>query len=144
MSSSLTQESDLFGWPPPTQTKTVLVGDLGLCGWQSLSGFLIFRVVRVDATDQVQLMTFAYSRLPELFLLCCKLLLLLYCYASPFHHHLSLPPLPLLNTLSCAISRSILQLFWSSTGSFAASSTLNLVLWCLYRAWTWGGRCAGQ
>jgi hypothetical protein len=54
----------------PTQTKTVLVGDLRLRGWQSLSSFLVFRVVRADDLDQVLLIT--YSWLPELFLLCCK------------------------------------------------------------------------
>lgn len=50
---------------------------------------------------------------PELFLLCCKLLLFLHCYASAFYH-LSLSPLPLLNTVSCAISRVIY--FWSGVG----------------------------
>jgi|SRR5450432_2579784 hypothetical protein len=112
----------------PTQSKTVLVGDLGLRGWQSLGGFPIFRVVRVDDLDQVLLITLTHSRLPELFLLCCKLFLLLHRYGSPFYHHLSLPLLQLLKTLSCAMSRSILQLFWSATGSFGAFSTLDLVL----------------
>src|SRR6266536_4222109 len=55
--------------------------------------------------------------------MCCKFFLLLHRYGSPFHHHLSLLQLP---PLSCAMSRSILQLFWSATGSFVAFSTLGL------------------
>jgi len=46
----------------PTHTTMVLVGDLGLCGWPSLGGFLTFRVVRVDANDQVQWMDFHQQR----------------------------------------------------------------------------------
>src|SRR6266536_394669 len=108
------------------------LGDFGLCGWQSLGGFLVFRVVCVDDLDQVLLIT--HSWVPELFLLCCKFFLLLHCYGSPFHHHLSLLQLPLLKTLRCAMLRSILQLFWSATGSFGAFSTLGLVRWCFDRA----------
>jgi hypothetical protein len=80
--------------------KTVLVdlGDLRLRGWQSLGGLFVFRVVRIVDLDQVLLIT--YSWLPELFLLCCKLFLLLHCYNPSFHHHLSLPLLPLLKVLS--------------------------------------------
>jgi hypothetical protein len=85
----------------------VLVGDLRLRGWQSLVGFLVFRVVRVDDLYQVLQITLTHRWLPGLFLLCCQLLLLLHRYASPFHQHLSLPLLPLLKALSCAMSRSI-------------------------------------
>lgn len=42
------------------------LGELGLRGWQSLGGFLVFRVVRVDDPYHV------HSWLPELFLLCCR------------------------------------------------------------------------
>jgi hypothetical protein len=89
----------------PTQSKTVLVdlGDLGLRGWQSLGSFLAFRVIHVDDLYQVLLITLTHGRLPELFLLPCKLLLLLHRYASPFHHHLSLPLLPPLKALNCAM-----------------------------------------
>jgi hypothetical protein len=68
-----------------TQSKTVLVdlGDLGLRGWQRLRGLLVFRVVRVVDLDQVLLIT--QSWLPELFLLCCKLFLLLHRHAPSFH-----------------------------------------------------------
>jgi hypothetical protein len=118
----------------PIQSKTVLIGDLGLYGWQSLGGFLVFRVVRIDDLDQVLLITLTYSRLPELFLLYYKLLLLLYCYASLFYYeyHLTLLLLPLLKALSWGtISISILQLFWSTTCGFAAFSILDLILGCL-------------
>jgi hypothetical protein len=69
----------------PTQSKTVLVdlGDLGLRGWQSLGGFLTVRVIHVDDFYQVLLITLTHGRLRELFLLPCKLLLLLHRYASP-------------------------------------------------------------
>jgi hypothetical protein len=100
------------------------LGDLGLRGWQSLSGFLVFRVVRVDDLDQVLLTTHTRSWLSELFLLCCKLLLPPHRDASPFHHLLlSFPLLPLLKALSWSTtSRSISQLFWSATGGFAVSN----------------------
>lgn len=66
-------------------------------------------------------MSWQGSRLPELFFLCCKLLLL-HRYAFSFHHHH----------------------YWSATGSFGAFSTLDLVLWCLDRAKTWRGECASR
>jgi hypothetical protein len=119
------------------------LGDLGLRGWQSLGGFLVFRVIRVDDLDQVLLIT--HSWVLELFILCYKLLLLLHRYGSPFHHHLSLLLLPLLKTLSCGtMSGSILQLFCSASGGFGAFSTLDLILWCLDQARTWGGRSVGR
>jgi hypothetical protein len=114
-------------------------GDLGLRGWQSIGGFLLFRVVRIDNLDQVLLITHSY--IAELFLLYCKLFLLLHYYGSPFYYHSSLLQLPLLKTLSRTISRSILQLFWSATGTF---STLGLVRWYFDRARTWEGRFTGR
>ena len=97
--------------------------------------------VGVDDLDQVLLIT--HSWMPELFFLCCRLFLLLHRYGTPFYHHLSLLQLPLFNP-SRAMSRSILQLFWSATGSFCAFSTLGPVQWRFDRARTWKGRCAGR
>jgi hypothetical protein len=107
----------------PTQSKTVLVdlGDLGLRGWQSLGGFLVFRVVCIGDLHEVLLITHCW--LPELF----------------HHHHLTPLMLLLLKAPSSAMSRNFLQLFWCATGGFAAFSALDLVLWCLNRARTWGG-----
>jgi hypothetical protein len=68
------------------------LGGLGLHGWQSLGGFLVFTVVRVDDLYQVLLIILAHSRLLEHFILCRKLLLLLHRYASHFHHRPSLRP----------------------------------------------------
>jgi hypothetical protein len=96
----------------------VALGDLGLRGWQSLGGFLIFRVVRVDDLGQVLLINHSW------------------------HYYLSLPLLLPLKSWGTT-SRSISQLFWSATSGFAALSTLDLVLWCLSRAKAWGGWCAG-
>jgi hypothetical protein len=84
--------------------------DLGLRGWQSLSGFPVSGFVRINVY-QVLLITLTHSWLPELFLLYCKLFLLLYCYGSPFHPHLSLPLRPLTVLSRAAISESVSQLF---------------------------------
>jgi hypothetical protein len=63
----------------PTQSKMVIF-DLQLGGWQSFGSFLAHRVVRVVCLCQVLLII--RSRPPELTLLSCKLLLLLYPYPS--------------------------------------------------------------
>jgi hypothetical protein len=83
--------------------------DLELRGWQSLGGFLVFSVIPDDLN---QALLIIHSRLPEFFLLCYKLFLLLHRYGSPFHYHLSLLLLPLLKVLSWGTtSASISQLF---------------------------------
>lgn len=74
---------------------------------------------------------------PELFLLCCKL------YFAAASLWLPFAPLKILSWATT--SRSISQRFLSSaTSDFVAFSTPDLVLWCLDRTRTWGGRCAVQ
>jgi hypothetical protein len=82
--------------------------DLGLHGWESLGGFLVLRVVRVDDLYRVLLIT--HNGLPELVLRYSMLLPLPHRYVSPFHHLLSLPLLPL-NAWWYTKLRCILQLF---------------------------------
>jgi len=132
-SSSLNQESDLFGCSPHiTRYWVVFVWRPASCltrtprsrkRCSSISGILSPVVSRASVaslpsvSSPTTLTKSCWSptaECPSSSFCAASFFLLLHRYRSPFHYHLRLLLLPLLKTLSCAMSRSILQLFWSA------------------------------